>query len=371
VGIDRGDVPRGAMLVAGPPAPASYRLDVQLRCVAREVRHSDHVEVLHGTAATGARVILIGTERIGPGETAYAQLRLEEPLATVRGDRAIVRTLAPPDTVAGAVVLDPTPPRHAASTERLERLGSGDPGAIVLAEAEVPVEPIDIVTRGLLDAGDAQDACARLLAGGELVALGDHVVAAPAYARIAQAVSGRLAARAAEAPLAPGIPLGALVGDAPWRDALVEHLAGDGVLERHGGEALSPGAAANSATAAEAAAAILAGLTASPFAPPGPRELTAGLGLAEADVRALVVLLEREGSIVRLPDGLVVSRDAYDRCVQLVRDHCDAHGSVTLAQLRDATGTSRKWAQALLERMDADGITRRIGDERVLRRARA
>ena len=82
-------------------------------------------------------------------------------------------------------------------------------------------------------------------------------------------------------------------------------------------------------------------------------------------------MLEREGRIVRLGDGLAVTRGAYDEAVAHVRAGCEAAGSYTLAELRDATGSSRRYAQALLERMDRDGLTRRVGDARVLRRRRA
>ena len=70
----------------------------------------------------------------------------------------------------------------------------------------------------------------------------------------------------------------------------------------------------------------------------------------------------------RLPDGLDVSADAYAEAIAVVRRICGDDGEVALAQVRDATGSSRKVVQALLERMDADGITRRTGDVRILRR---
>jgi selenocysteine-specific elongation factor len=84
-----------------------------------------------------------------------------------------------------------------------------------------------------------------------------------------------------------------------------------------------------------------------------------------------VAVLESEGRLVRLPDGLAVPQDAYAAALRIVIEGCRANGRFTLAELRDATGTSRRYAQALLERMDADGITRRVEDYRVLRRRAA
>ena len=82
-------------------------------------------------------------------------------------------------------------------------------------------------------------------------------------------------------------------------------------------------------------------------------------------------MLEAEQRLVRLADGLAVPQAAYDEARRIVIDGCRANGRFTLAELRDATGTSRRYAQALLERMDADGTTRRIDDHRVLRRRAA
>ena len=92
----------------------------------------------------------------------------------------------------------------------------------------------------------------------------------------------------------------------------------------------------------------------------------AATGLDAATGRALVAVLESEHRLVRLADGLAVPQAAYDEARRIVIEGCRANGRFTLAELRDATGTSRRYAQALLERMDADGTTRRIDDYRVL-----
>ena len=78
--------------------------------------------------------------------------------------------------------------------------------------------------------------------------------------------------------------------------------------------------------------------------------------------------LEARGEIVRVSDGVAFAAEAYREMVERVSAHIRAHGSVTLAEVRDMLSTSRKFAQALLEHMDAERITRRVGDARVLRR---
>jgi selenocysteine-specific elongation factor len=92
--------------------------------------------------------------------------------------------------------------------------------------------------------------------------------------------------------------------------------------------------------------------------------VAAGASAVKVDDKQLAAFLEQAGRIVRVGDGLAVSRALYDRGVDVL----PALTPITLAGFRDALGASRKTAQLLLERFDADGLTRRVGDERVLRR---
>jgi selenocysteine-specific elongation factor len=120
--------------------------------------------------------------------------------------------------------------------------------------------------------------------------------------------------------------------------------------------------------------------TSPPPSPPPPVRVDAHAA-AEADAslelagyeaipvdRATAEHLERERRAVRVGDGLAVGRAAYDRARETVVEECGRAGSITLARFRDLLGTSRRPAQLLLERFDADGVTRRVGDARVLRR---
>ena len=190
---------------------------------------------------------------------------------------------------------------------------------------------------------------------------------AAAYAAAQDLARTVLAERAAASPLSPGLPAAAVAGTDRHADALLARLEGDGVLERRGAEAVAAGTQTTSATAARAADELLAALAADPRLD----DALAATGLDAATGRALVAVLESEHRLVRLADGLAVPQAAYDEARRIVVEGCHANGRFTLAELRDATGTSRRYAQALLERMDADGTTRRIDDYRVLRRRAA
>jgi selenocysteine-specific elongation factor len=133
---------------------------------------------------------------------------------------------------------------------------------------------------------------------------------------------------------------------------LLPHLP----VERRGAKAYAPGATAGLGDRAEAADRLEDELE------------EAGTIPVKVEDAELARFLEEAGRLVRLGDGLAVGRSAYEEARRLLVDECTAAGSITLGRFRDLLGTGRKPAQLLLERFDADGLTRRVGDERVLRR---
>ncbi len=370
VGLERDDIPAGAVLWSGQPATASYRLDLEVRVLdaAGPLRRGALIEVLHGTAVAHARVITLGADEIAPGQSGLVQLRLDTPLAALREDRVVLRQLAPPGTIAGGRVLDPQPRRHAGTSADLARLqlyAKNEPTAIARAALSTgALRPEDLVARGLLDLEDAR---AALAAQEGVVVLGEWHLSAIRYAAIRDTIVDRLQTRQREHPLDPGRSVEALLRETPWREELIVRLASEGVLERDGPMVRLAGVGHDDdPTVAEAA---LAELAAAPFATHRQVDVVERFPLPADDAWAVLAALDRSERIARLPDGLVVHRLAYDEAVRLVRERCETDGEITLAGLRDATSSSRKVAQALLERMDTDGITRRTGDARILRRS--
>ena len=139
----------------------------------------------------------------------------------------------------------------------------------------------------------------------------------------------------------------------PWAPAVLPLLP----VERRGGIAYLPGVAASLGARAGAAEALQRELDAS------------GPAAVKVDDGELARYLEGEERLVRLGDGFVVSAAAYGRARELVVEECRTAGEITLARFRDLAGVGRRDAQLILERIDQDGLTRRIGDRRVLRRA--
>ena len=315
-GIERGRVRRGDALVAPGSYPTTYRLDVALEEL-EPVADAGRLQVHLGTAHVPARVVRVG-ER-------WAQLRLASRVVAARGDRVILRGET---TIAGGVVLDPAPPRHR-DERRLELVESGRIAETV--RAPVPASSL----RHLL--GDGAVGLERA---------GPWVFSREWLAELEETLRRRLEQAG---PLDPGVPLPAEA----WAPDVVPLLP----FERRGSKLYLPGAAA-SLGAREAEAAALE------------RELAAtGLRPRKVEDPDLARHLEAAGRLVRLGDGHAVGPAGYEEAKRLVVAECGEAGEITLARFRDLAGIGRRDAQLLLERFDGDGLTRRIGDRRVLRRA--
>ena len=315
-GVDRRDVARGDALVAAGTYPVSYRLDVELEEL-EPIADGARVQAHLGTSHTVARVVrLDGT---------YAQLRLSAPVVAARGDRVVLRVET---TVGGATVLDPAPPRHR-DAERVARVARGEVSATI--HAPVLAESL----RHVLDGEPVG-----------VVRAGPWVFSQAWLDDLADGLRARIAAAD---PIDPGVA----PPSEPWAADVLPLLP----FERRGAKLYLPGATPTLAGRDEEARAL-------------ERELAAaGVRATRVGDDELVRFLEASGRVVRLGDGYAVAADAYEVAKNVALDEARAQGEITLARFRDLLGIGRRDAQLLLERLDADGLTRRVGDARVLRRS--
>jgi selenocysteine-specific elongation factor len=284
VGVRRDEVGRGDVVVRGDALRPAFIVDarVALEPDMPPLQPGTRLHVHHGTRESPARFYPLGD--------GYAQMRLESPIVAARGDRVILRQLAPPDTIGGGTVVDPAARRHGPAADVMERLRALEMGG----DADAPV-----------DDGARADAGDRTSRGGRPDGGGRARPRAGADARPALD-SAALAMRA----------LLADDGERPRTDSELAVAAG-----------LDPGAASKALRA-----------------------------------------LEAEGSAVRVARNLHFEADALAALEARVVAICERDGVATIASVRDGLGTSRKYAQAVLEHLDATKRTLRRGDEHVLRR---
>jgi selenocysteine-specific elongation factor len=315
-GVERTEARRGDALVASGAYPVSYRLDVALDEL-EPIRDRERVQAHVGTAHTLARVVRIGED--------WAQLRLADAVVAARGDRVILRGET---TLGGGVVLDPAPPRHR-DPERLAALARGDAASTIHAPTLVASlrHVLDEEPAGVVRAGPWAFSHAWL-----------------------EGLETELRSRIAVAdPIDPGVP----PPSEPWAGDVLPLLP----FELRGAKLYAPGAAPTLGGREAEAQAL--------------EENLAGAGMRATKVEdaELARFLEAQGRLVRLGPEHAISAAAFESAREALVAECASAGEITLARFRDLVGTGRRDAQLLLERFDRDGLTRRVGDARVLRRA--
>ncbi len=367
VGVEKDGLARGDVLARPGQLGSTRRIDASVRVLRdspRALRHGARLQLHTGTAEVAARAIVLAADEIPPGASGWVQLYLEQPIAAAAGDRFVLRLPSPSATIAGGSFADVAPRRHPRHDvrirESLERRAAGD----VLQE-ELRKYPRGVTEAALLKATLAEGADVAKLRAARA---GQWLFAPEAWDAISQRASRELADYHQRNPLRPGMPRQELRNRlglaAPAFPAVLGALVGENLLAERGSDLALPAHKVEIDPAAGGPAARLVELLgAQPYAPPS---LPEALREAEASPEVLRALVQ-QGELVRLSEEIAFTRQAYESAVGLVREIVASDGQVTVASLRDRMGASRRPVLALLEHLDAEKITRRVGDERVLR----
>jgi selenocysteine-specific elongation factor len=298
---------------------------------------------------------------------------LEAPLAAVRGDRFVIRSSNA--TLGGGRIVDTRARRHrrhhAPTLETLTSLSEGTPEDALFAIVDrlQPIALSELSKHTEQDQESLRGLVTSLVASGRLIRLGGEGAASqallytqPAYVTLTEAANATVAIYFREHPLRAGVPREEVKSRLRLQtrafNALLGQWLADGELKEAGNLLSLPGREITlTSTQERDVAAFIAELEAHPFAPQPS-------SIPNPD---LLGYLAEQGKVVPVAEGVVFAPEAYHRMVTGVTEHLRREGTITLAQVRDMFSTSRKYAQALLEHMDERRITRRVGDERVLR----
>jgi selenocysteine-specific elongation factor len=384
-GIDHGDVKRGMVLAPPGIFVPSRRVDARITLLqsARPLRNRAQAHFHEGAAEAIAEVILLDRAELAPGESALAQLRLNDEILVLPGDRFILRQFSPVVTIGGGIVVDARPTRHRrndpAVEEFLERIEHGSPEKVLTAIAEAAPRGLtleDILARtGWLEA-DVRATVKKLVEQEKLRILTEQpLMVAPeqALTKSAAAILEALDRFHRDNPLLPGIPkqelrgrvgkprlelFEAALGDLARRPAV--SVLGD-LVQRAGREiALS----ADEARAKEMIEDEFehAGLTV-----PSVTAVLGKLPVEPARAQKILQILLRERVLVKVADDLVFHREALAQLRRLLAKYSKEKGNrLPITAFKELAGISRKYAIPLLEHLDREHVTRRAGDERVI-----
>lgn len=385
-GIEHREIVRGMVLAAPGRFRATRRIDARLELLggAPKLKQRARVHFHAGTSATVAEVTFYGKNELAPGSSALAQLRLQDELLLLAGDRFIMRQFSPVITIGGGVALDPLARRalrrDTGRVTFLETLEHGRPAEILTAMTERSLTGLgreEIVARTGWTENEVRAAAELGLAGGGIKIVSEEslvVVGAAFFADVRKNLAAQVEAFRKANPLQPGISrealrvsLGRRVRPEAFRAVLAE-LAAEKKVEVQG-ETVKPAGAEVTLLPEEAkakeqieSAFATAGLTV-----PGVKEVLASLAVEPRRAEKLLRILLLEKNLVRVSPELIFHRAALAHLKERLSTYRKGRGErISVPAFKELTGITRKYAIPLLEYLDRERVTRRAGDERVI-----
>ncbi|MEP7135118.1 MAG: selenocysteine-specific translation elongation factor [Chloroflexota bacterium] len=385
-GVNTEQIQRGAVVTHPHQYQATRRLDARFRLlkdVSTSLKHGDEVKFFVGTSETIATLRILGTEELNPNDEGWIQLELRDPIVAVRGDRYILRRPSPSETLGGGVIIDHQPKgRHKRFDEdvlkSLESLAQGSP-ADVLFEAALAanIAPLkELVTRSRLESMPAAQALQELVVSGKLIQLEDGAqiissdalaIALPHWDILRDKTMLLVESYHKDYPLRRGIPreelksklkLSPRIFNAIKNKLITDHSLTDhsAFIAKFGHEIKFNGQEQAKVET------LMRKFEGSPFSPPSVKDCQADVG--EEVLNTLIEL----GELLTVSPDVIFRKSDYDLMVSRIQNVLVQNGKISLAEVRDIFSTSRKYAQAVLEHLDALGLTLRDGDFRKLKK---
>jgi selenocysteine-specific elongation factor len=373
-GVDVADVGRGETLTRAAAFDVTRRFDAAIEMLpgAAPLRHGQRIRFHHGTSELLGRIALAS-------DAAFARVRLERPAVLTRGDRFVLRQYSPPITIGGGIVLDPSPARSpirtAAGEARFGRLsGPNEEAAMVFVEERrgTGLSKAALASRAGLSSTSAAALAQTLAGSGRALIVGDDLFDAALVRTLEQQLVDAVTEYHRANPLAEGLPreeararIFALASPALF-DHAVQRLIDAGRLGGRDRLALPGRGVSMTPEEARAQDALVRVYRDAGLAPPDLGTAAQGAGVALPVADRVSKLLVRQKTLVRL-DTLLFHADALDRLKQEVAGLKARPGArVDVAGFKERYGISRKYAIPLLEWLDRERVTRRVGDSRIV-----
>jgi len=385
-GVAVEDIQRGEVVTHPGQYQITRRVDAHLRLlkdISQPLKHNTEVKVFVGASETIATARVLGVDTLSPGMEGWIQLELRNPVVAVRGDHYILRRPSPAETLGGGVIVDHQPKgRHKRFDEKVLKswasLAAGSPSEILMEAAlALNVVPIkEVVSRSRLEAEPASQALTEVLKNGQLIQLEDGdltinsdllVVPLSHWNSLRDKAKQIVSAYHHNTPLRRGIPREELKSRLKLSprvfNAMVNKLVAENALWSGGGTVSIPGHEIKFDNNQQAKAqGLVRRFESNPYSTPSVKESLAEVG--EEVYNAMVEL----GTLKQLTADVVFRNEDYEDMVKKVRTFITENGQITVADARDLFGSSRKYVLALLEHLDATGVTMRDGDFRKLRK---
>ena len=384
-GLEVEQISRGNVLALSNNLTPSHRIDVRLLLLkeaGKELKHRARVRIYTGTIEVLGRVIYFDREELKPGEWAYAQLQLEEPAATAKGDRFVIRSYSPMYTIAGGTIIDGAAPKHKRYRQeiidRLVTLEKGTPDELIeqyLADIPIPVHINELAKATGLSQEQVQTALTELKNNQRIKSIDErsgYATSIYRYQSWVLEIQKLLNQFHRQFPLREGYPKEELrsrkfknLTPKLFQPILAE-LENDQLIK------IQPQTIAAFDFLAQPDAeqqkqleSIEKAFFQGQFQPPGWEQVVTDLNIKDDIQQEFLQYLLRQGILVKISDDIYFHRDILNKAKQMLADYFKTNKEISIGEIRDLLTTSRKYAMPLLEYFDRQRLTRRIGDLRV------
>ena len=379
-GVQLEELARGMTLAAPGVLEPTQRIEVKISLLkdARPLKNRSRVHLHAFSSETIAEVALQGVNELKPGAMAFAQLRTAEPLLLLPGDRAILRQFSPVITIGGAVVLDafPLPRQKPEMREKiLNTLSSGTRQDALLARiarrGHQGLSVSDAVRETGLKQSVLQPVIAALGQQKQIIQAGEFLLATAAAQKTREKLAATLDAFHKANPLVAGISKEELREKLGLHQTVLESLLGrlvrDKKVEVSGEQVRLAGRGVElKDEEVKAKEQIERAFAQAGLKVPLMKEVLDKLPVDKARAQKLVTLLLRDRVLVKLSDDLVFHHTALDGLRQLMATQKSKTPKIDVPTFKDLIGVTRKYAIPLLEYLDQQRVTRRVGDERII-----
>lgn len=387
-GLKKSDIERGNVIAPIDSMEATMMIDVKLKLLEDSQRIIDNrtrLRLYTGSSEVLCRVVFLDRENLTPGESCYAQLRLEEEIVAKRGDRFIIRFYSPMMTIGGGEILEPNPPKRKRFDENvMKELEIKEKGEIADVIEKIikdksnlfpTIKDISILT--VMTEEKVSEIIDQLKRKGKVLTFGLlkdlYIIHADYGESLSRKIEEELKRFHQNNSLKAGMSKEEIrskyLGSVKQKlgDSFINKLIEDGIVKQiNESLALKDFQVSFNSVQAEIKEEIEKEFLKNRYNPLKKEELYSTLKYNKKDIDQVYEALLDIGILIRLKEENIVHKDAYTEAVEMVKDYVKSNGSISVAQLRDLLNTNRKLAIALMEYLDEFKITKRIGDTRIL-----
>ncbi|MFC2158962.1 selenocysteine-specific translation elongation factor, partial [Acidobacteriota bacterium] len=386
LGVEKDRLRRGQCVGQPDALWPTNRVDATLQLLhsGKEIKNRTRLRFHTGTSETICRIVLLDRNSINPGETAPVQFVLEGETVTLPGDRFVIRTFSPLVTVGGGTILDADPSKHKrfdeealAGVRRMAGSAREQTEQLVLKSGYFSVDPFSIIKKSGKDGAQVSAGFTSLVDSDRIYPIGGgsevRYIHTKYRDRIVDKIEDAVRSHLDKHPDRLSIPFSELrssmlrITDESTFRSILESLIDLGRIYRKGQEVGITGYKVDLTDKESQRVKQLEQMfLEAGFEAPLEEALREELNIQPPAFKKLITSMINSGKIVRLSDKVIYHKKTLDRILEIVLQFISKNHSITIAQLRDELGLSRKYTQAILEYMDATGITERSGDLHVL-----